>query len=286
MIEVYAFLAMFLVQILAMSVLFPFRVIKYARAAQATSVPDERLARLYPGLDHKLATERFLTRLRVGSTAVAAIGLFLLGWLFNYLQRPDWTQTTVGTLLGGFYVLQYLPLLLGGLFAYRLFKSHEQPLDEGKRKATLERRGLFDFVSPSIVFLAALAYIAFVALVLFTQQKPFPGFWLIGFLTLVYALQAFDVYRAIYGKKKLIETRSSRALRIGFAVKFGVYICILNAVFFVSVFSIDLLDLKKWVPFSVSALFVAIALLISSGLTRLMRRSASQGLGPSSEVPS
>src|SRR5262245_23022418 len=108
MIEVYAFLAMFAVQILAMSVLFPARLIRYS-FAEAQNIPAERVAQLYPGVDHDLATKRFLTQLRVGSTAVAVIGLLVLGWLFSYMRRPDWELTTVAPVLAAYSLLQYLP---------------------------------------------------------------------------------------------------------------------------------------------------------------------------------
>jgi hypothetical protein len=41
---------------------------------------------------------------------------------------------------------------------------------EGKRQAILQRRGLFDFVSPFIVFLAALGYFLFIAFVICIQH--------------------------------------------------------------------------------------------------------------------
>jgi hypothetical protein len=50
------------------------------------------------------------------------------------------------------------------------------------------------------------------------------------------------------------------------------------AVFFGFAFAIDLLDQKKWVPFSLSVLFVTVTLLMTTGMTALIRKSA--------EVPS
>jgi hypothetical protein len=278
MIEVYAFLAMFTVQILAMSVLFPSRLIKYSRA-QTAGVSEARLAQLYPGVDQALLTKRFFTRIRVGSAGAATVGLLVLGWLFSYMRQPDWSLGTVIALNTVYFILQFMPLLIAAWFAYRLFKAHEPSVSEGKRTATLERRGLFDFVSPSIVFLAVLAYFLFVALVIIVQRESFPGFFLIGILTLVYAIQAREVYKALYGKKRgPLDTHTIRANRTGFAVKFSVYICIVMAVFFGFAFAIDLLDQKKWVPFSLSVLFVTVTLLMTTGMTALIRKSA--------EVPS
>ena len=274
MIEVYAFLVMFAVQILAMSVLFPARLIKFTRE-QSTGISEERLAQVYPGIDHHLATKRFLSQIRVGSVGVAVIGVLALGWLFNYMRQPGWSLGAVIALNSVYYILQFLPLLLAAWFTYRLYKTHE--LSEGKRTATLERRGLFDYVSPSIVFLAVLAYALFVALVILVQRESFPGFFLIGVLTFVYAMQAYDVYRALYGKKRgPLDTHSVRANRTGFAVKFSVYMCIVISVFFALAFTIDVLDQKKWVPFALSVLFVTVTLLLSRGLTAMIRKSSRQ----------
>jgi MFS family permease len=272
MIEVYAFLAMFAVQILAMSVLFPSRLIKYSRE-QTSRVYEERLAQLYPGVDQVLLTEQFFTRIRVGSTGVAVIGMLALGWLYGYMRQPDWSLGAVIALNSVYFMLQFVPLLLAAWFAYRLFKKHEQSPSEGKRTATLERRRLFDYVSPSVVFLAALAYVMFVALVMVFQRESFPGLFLIGVLSLVYAIQARDVYKALYGKKQSpLDTHTVRTNRTAFAVRFGIYMCIVIAVFFSFTFMIDVLDQKKWVPFALSVLFVTIALLISTGITALIRK--------------
>lgn len=273
MIEVHAFLAMFAVQILAMSVLFPARLIRYSREA-ATDISADRLAQLYPGLDHDLANERFYTRIRVGSAGVAVIGLLALGWLYRYMGQPDWSLGAVVALNSVYFLLQFLPLLLAAWFTYKLYKAHEHSLSESKRTATLQRRGLFDYVSPSIVFLAALAYLSFVALVVIFQRESFPGLFLVGILTLVYAMQARDVYRALYGKKYgPLDTHTVRTNRTGFAVKFSFYICIVNAMFFAFAFLVDLLDQKRWVPFAMSVLFVTVTLLISTGMSAMLRKS-------------
>jgi hypothetical protein len=69
-----------------MSVLYPARFSKHVRV-QATSLPAERLAQLYPGVDLDLARERFLTRYRTVNTGIAVLGLLLLSWLFSYMRQ-------------------------------------------------------------------------------------------------------------------------------------------------------------------------------------------------------
>ena len=144
---------------------------------QATRFPAERLAQLYPGVDLGLAQERFLTQYRALTTGIAVLGLLLLGWLFSYMRRPDWDDGPVEVLVTVYFLAaQMLPLVLVVWIGVRFNKEHKRSLPEGKRTAILQRRGLFDFVSPFIVFLAVLSYFLFAAFVIYIQQHPFPGF--------------------------------------------------------------------------------------------------------------
>jgi MFS family permease len=266
MIEAYAFLAVFTAQILAMSVLYPARLDRHVRA-QATSFPSERLAQLYPGIDLDRAQDGLLTRYRRVNMGIAVLSLLLLGWLASYLRRPDWIEDPVVILLGVYFLLQMLPLGYVAWLGFRFDKEHKRALPEGKRKAILQRRGRFDFVPPIIVLVAVAGYFLFVALVIYIQPQPSPGFALIGVLALVYALQAFVVYRALYGKKtNLLETHARRMHTIRLTVKVSVYSCVLCAVFFAFTFAFDLLDMKRWMPFATSACLLITSLLCLMGL--------------------
>ena len=271
MIESYAFLAAFAVQILVMSVLYPAWFVRYVRA-QATTLPAERLAKLYPGVDLALAQQRFLTQYRALTTGVAVLGVLLLGWLFNYMRRPDWDDGPVEVLVTIYFLAaQMLPLGLVVWLGVR-FNKHKHSLPEGKRTATLQRRGLFDFVSPFAVLLAVLSYLLFAAFVIYIQQRPFPGFAglvNLGAITLVYALNASVVYMMLYGKNKNpFETHAGRLRSIGLTVKSSVYSSIVIVAYLSLNFSLGLLDLQRWEPFAQSVFFVVIVLVASMGIRR------------------
>lgn len=284
MIEAYAFLAAFTVQILTMSVLYPAWFIRYVRV-QAARLPAERLAQLYPGVDLGRAQERFLTRYRTLTTGVAVLGLLLLGWLFSYMRRPDWDDGPVQILVTVyFFAAQMLPFFLVVWVGVRFNREHKRPLPQGKRTAVLQRRGLFDFVSPFVVFLAVLSYLLFAAFTIYLQQHPFLGFaGLINIVavTLVYALNAFVVYVMLYGKKgNPFETHAGRLRTIGLAVKSSVYSCIVIVAYLALNFSLRLLDLQRWEPFALSIFFVITALVASMGFIALPRNPQADGLGP------
>ena len=284
MIEANAFLAAFAVQILVMSVLIPSWFIRNARARTA-SVPAERLAQLYPGVDVGLALKRFLTQYRVLTMGIAVLGLLLLIWLFNDVRRPDWNSNKTGPLATAYFLVALgLPGFLFVRFIVRFNKEHKPA--EGKRTAILQRRGLFDFVSPFIVFVAVLSYFLYAAFVIYIEQHPFPGFagYLknIGAMTLLYAVNAFAVYISLYGRNKNpFETQADRLHTIGLTVKGIVYSSIVMVLYISLNHSLRLLDLKSWEPFALSIFFAICALLASMGFAAPLRKPEADGLGSS-----
>ncbi len=269
MTEAYAFLAAFTVQILVVSVLLPAWFIRYVRA-QTASIPAERLAQFYPGVELGHVQQRFPKRYRALTLGIAVLGLLLLAGLFNYMRRPGWDEGKVGALVTVYFLAAYmLPFVLFGWAAVRFNQKHKRSLPQGKRTALLQRRGLFDFVSPFVVFLAVLCYFLFAAFVIYIRQNPFPGFAglvNIGALTLVYVLNAFVMYIMLYRKKRTpFETHAGHLHAIGVAVKSSVYSCIVITVYTSLNFSLRLLDLKRWEPFALSIFFTLCALVASMG---------------------
>jgi hypothetical protein len=283
MIAVYAFLAAFTAQILVVSVLLPAWFIRYVRV-QATRFPAERVAQLYPDVDLRSVQEHFLTRYRALVAGIAVLGLLLLAWLFSYMRRPDWDDGPVEVLVTvHFLVAHMLPFAFLVWNGVRFNKKHKRSVTEGKRTAILQRRGLFDFVSPSAVFLAVLSYFLFAAFMIYIQQYPFRGFAgliILGAITLVYAVNAATVYWMLYGRKSNpFETHAGRLHTIGLAVKSSVYSCIVIVVYLSLNFSLRLLDLQRWEPFALSMFFVICALVASMGYAAPLRKPELEELG-------
>jgi len=265
MLEIYAFLAVFLVQILGMSVLYPIRLSLLIRAS-LKSIPGERLAEFYPGIDVAYAHERFLTRYRVANTVVVVLGMVLLGWFAWYTQRPDWDEGTIGGLLTVYFFLQNFPVVLYAWFTTRFNKVHRRTSTESKRKASLQRRGLFDFVPPLAVCLAVLSYAQFVAFNFYVAEHPFPGyggpFANIGILTVGYTLLGILAYRMLYGRKTdPLQTHSDRLHTIRITVNAVVWTCILVPIVASLGIARQALYLDTWGPFVGSTIFLVFSLL-------------------------
>ncbi|MEO6078871.1 MAG: hypothetical protein ABIQ86_03725 [Steroidobacteraceae bacterium] len=285
MIEVYSFLAVFLVQILVMSVLYPLRLSRLVQTNLKSS-SAERLAEFYPGVDVGRAHERFITRYRTANAVVAVLGLLLLGGFFSYTKRPDWDEGRLGVVLTAYCFLQYVPIILFGWFTTRFNKVHRRSSPESKRKAILQRRGLFDFISPLTVVLAILSYSSFVAFMFYVARHPFPGFAgplpNIGILTLGYMLLGSMVYWQIYGRKTdPLQTHANRLHTIRVTVNNIAWMFILAPIVLSLTSARRLLDLDSWSPFLGSLVFLTIGLVSFRALSAPPRQPEMEGLGSS-----
>jgi len=288
MIETYAFLAMFTVQIFAGSVLCPTWLIRRVRERVAR-FPAERFAELFPGVDKNLSGRRFETRYRALNTGIGVLGLLLLGWLFIHMHRPDWNQGKVPALLTLYLIAQMSPLALIGLKAARTMKVLKSGLADRKRKAVLQRRGLFDFISPVVVFLAVLSYVLFVALVLYIREHPFPGFGgltNIVIITPVWAFYACLAYLCLYGRNRNpVATHADRLYAIGVIVKTCVYTCIGVTVFASLELTLSVLHLQRWGLFAVSVFFLITTFLSYLGVIVPPLEPKEDGLGSDGPLP-
>lgn len=283
MIEVYLFFAVFPVQILAVSVLYPVRFTRIIRTALA-KIPAERLTELYPGVDVGQAHERFIARYRAANTVVAVLGLLLLGWFLRYMQDPAWDEGTVGGIITAYFFLQYLPLALITWLTTRFNKVHRRSSPGGKRKAILQRRGLFEFVSPLTVVLAVLSFLLFASFAFYIEQDPFPGFAgpfvNIGIVMLMYVWLGAVLYWLLYVRKTdPLQTHADRMRMIGVVVNRYAWTCILIPTLVSLSFARKLLDMPTWGPFAGSLSLLILALLTLPGLLALPRQSEADGLG-------
>jgi len=276
MIAAYAFLAAFPVQILVVSVLHPAWLAGFARAKMEAQLP---------GWDRR-SRERLLTLFRAVNMGIAVLGLVLLGWLFGHMRSPDWTVRPVLVLLSGYGVVQTLPLALVSLIGVWIKKKAlTRAPPEIKRTASLQRRGLFDIVSPLTVFLAVLAYVLVATAMIHIQQHPIPrfnGFSVLGIVTLVFALNAFIVHWLLYRRKKWpLETRAYRMRAVGWQIKIIFYSSIAFCVMILLRAMLSLLDIERWVPFAVSAFIIIVMLFASMVPLALRRQAEADRLGPS-----
>jgi hypothetical protein len=265
MLEVYLFFAVFPVQILAMSVLYPARFERLMRTALA-KIPAERLAELYPEVDVGNAHARFFTRYRVANAVVTLLGLALLIWFIGYMQRPGWAAGRVGALLTAYFFLQSVPTVMIAWFTIRFDKVHKRSAPDPKRKAVLQRRGPLDFVSPYLLLVAILSYFLFVALNFYVAQHPFPGYAgpvvNIAIVTLLFVAAGIAMYWLLYVRKTdPLQTHADRMRMFRMLVNTYAWMCILVPTLLSAEFARKLLDLETWGPLAGTVGFLFASLL-------------------------
>jgi hypothetical protein len=268
MIEVYAFLAMFTLQVLALSVLAPAAIVKRIRTF-LTRYPAEQFPQLY--VQGASIVVPGINAYRALNWLAAAAGFLLLGWLYTYMRRPDWDDGPIEALGVVYLMVQFIPLVLLAFAGAKTNQRLRDAFPEDKRKATLRPRRLFDFVSPFAVFLAVLGYFLFVAFAIYIDQNPFPAFAgafvNIALITALYMMMGFVIYMTLYGRKSNpLQTQAGRMIAIGTVVKLCVYVC-LSSVFFLSLnFTLVLFDLQNWEPLAGSVSHMVFALLFLSAI--------------------
>jgi hypothetical protein len=292
MIEAYAFLVIFAVQIVLGSVVFPERLIRFFRR-WSREFSSDRFTQMYSEADYDRWVARFAVAMRVANAAIAVFGLVLLGWFYTLVPQPDWAaRVKIPQVV--FIFAQFVPLLALTVYSVlKHFKTLMQPSQGVKRTAILQRRRLFDFVSPFAVWFAVLTYVGFVALGIYMDLEIYRNANLsrsfyIAFaaLTAAYALNGFVIYKYLYGRKNPLVSHEGRVHSIGVNVKGAVYGSIATAWFFLLMGLIGQPHLKAWQPFGLSLFIVAIGFLSVVGFTSSPRKSRAAEISASSEVPS
>jgi MFS family permease len=250
MYEVYGFIAAFTIQILYFSVWGPLRLTARLRR-QIKQFVAERALPIEPSAMARL--DQRLRRLRLLNLATAVIGLLLLILMIRYMQRPDWRGNPLALIATGYFMVQLLPTILAVTTASKFHVVLKRSLPQERRKALLQPRGLFDFVSRSAVALAGLAYFLLIAFLAYIQQHPFPGFGGVlantAGITFVYGAIAVAIYLTLrtMGSSPL-QTREERMRSVGFVVRILVYVCIASAGFIAAILALSLLDMRLWEP--------------------------------------
>jgi hypothetical protein len=274
MIESYAFFAAFVLQIIGLSVLQPLWFAGLWHKEAAIFPAD-----LQSALHERIF--RHLPRLRAVNWGIAIIGFAVLGAFIVYVPFQAWDD------FARFYLmLQCAPMVVATLVFYRAIHEIGNARQEPKRKALLQRRGLFDFVSPVAVGIAVLSYVLYIAFLFYIARKPFDGFagvWVnvVG-MTLTYGVSAVVIWLALYGKKThSFETLEGRVNGMRLVVRMMVYLSIFSVVGLSMDMSIKYFELDRWIPFMSCAGMAVIPVMFYLTLKASPQGPDAGGPGPS-----
>ena len=139
-------------------------------------------------------------------------------------------------------------MMLLELSSLKEFKLMRNAHSRTTRKAELHPRRLFDFISPTIIGMAIITYVAFVLLVLYIRQFEFPwfgGYWNIVTVTAANLFFAGVGSWYMYGQKlNLHQAYQDRMKHIELMVKILVFTSIAATMFIALSVVLAALDLR------------------------------------------
>jgi hypothetical protein len=252
------FYLVFLGQVLLISHYLPKRLLKRMRCVFDAYKPSE-YPRLYPKpIEHY---ERARRGFRNMNLIILLAGLLLLAVLIAYPRSGEW-DTAIVTL---YFMMQIFPMILVEIWSFRHYQLMRLNDSRTTRKAELNPRRLFDFVSPAKIGLAALVYIAFSALVLYFRQFDYPWFGGIWNIVGVTALNLFlggMIYWNLYGKKAdPYQANEDRARQMEIVVNQAVFVSIVATLFIAIDVILSSLDLHHLQPLIQSLFFQLMAVI-------------------------
>jgi len=190
------FYAVFISQILLISLYYPNKIMTRLNKLQETHPPAD-FPKLYT---QPVAFFNRMKQLFMGSNMLMlTVGFAVIVYLFQNGLVLTSNQLT------GFMVLQYIPMLLLEISASKQLKLMRSANSEKIKKATLSPRRLFDFVSPKLVGVAALVYLILFFTTIYIEGIHAP--WYAGYGNLVAITYANTflmgiVFWKLYGKKQ------------------------------------------------------------------------------------
>ena len=246
------FYLVFVSQILLLSFYFPRQVLRRLKYVVGTYPPSE-YPRLYPvPVDVREKAQRNYRNLNLLALLVG-FGLVFIGVYSPSEEMLNWDSISVLVI---YMALQYSPMIIAASSGFTYFNVMRRTDARTTRKAELQPRRLFDFISPTVVGIALLVYVAFVALILYVDQFDFPwfgGYWNIFGITVLNLLFAGTIIQSLYGKKKdPYQAHEDRIRHIGLTVKLMVYSSIIGTLFVAIGIILHAFDFETLIPASLS----------------------------------
>ena len=251
------FYAVFLSQILLISFYFPRKMLKRISYVFAT-YPPSQYPRLYPEpIEYYEKAQRNYRNLNV---AVLLVGLLLLAVFLGDSRSGEWDM---GNFVFPYFMIQFFPVMLLEIRSFKYYRLMRKADSRTTRKAELQPRRLFDFISPAMIGLALLVYFAFIALILYIRQFDFPwfgGYWNIVGVTAANVFFAAIVAWNMYGKKRdPYQAYEDRKRQIELVVQQMVFMSIAATTFMAIEVVLASLDLRDLQPTVMSLYFQLIA---------------------------
>ena len=254
----FLFHAVFLGQILLISFYYP-RQLLGKMGFVLENYPQDQYPKLYtkPAEHYRKAQKSF----RILNRAILIAGLVLLAVLVNYPRSGEWDKA----IATWYFLLQFFPFLLLDIKSFKEFRRMRKANTRGTRTAVLQRRGLFNFVSPALFAIAIITYVAYIFLIVHINQFDYPWF---GGYTNIVAVTLLNLFFAgivlwhVYGKKlNPHQAHEDRLQQTEIIAKALVFTSIAATLFISISIVLSALDLRHLQPAVQSLYFQLLAVL-------------------------
>jgi hypothetical protein len=258
------FYIVFLSQILLASFYFPRKILSRVRSV-IDQYPPSKYPKLYSKpIEYYEKGQRNYRKMNQIILVVGFMLMFAIG-LWDY-SSDGWINQIIPF---AFFMVQAIPLVLMEISENTLFKLMRKADMRKRRKAELQPRRLFDFISPAIVGVAIFMNVACIWFYLYRDQYEFhwgsDAFVISITLIAMNALFAVIIFRNLYGKKlDPHQAGKDRIRQIGVTVKSLVFMSIGASVFIMMQAGINEFDLDYLEP-SIMSLYLQFTMLIGLG---------------------
>ncbi len=199
--------------------------------------------------------------------------IFLLGLILMVLlfRSAPLAELETDDFVNYYFLVQFLPMILVEISAFKTFKLMRQADSRSTRIAELQPRHLFDFISPVIVAIAIIMWIAFTLFILFMYQTDiYVGNAAINKIVSVTVCNlafAGIIYWNMYGKKlNPHQSYRDRMRQIELTIKQLIFMSIALIAYLTLDTIIDYLSLSNLIPIFMSLYFQLLAIITFWGL--------------------
>ncbi len=265
------FYVIFLSQIILISFYFARKILSRMRYVVET-YPPSKYPKLYPvPIDIVEKGQRNFRNMNL-FILLAGFLLVLIGVFSGYSAN----DSSDGIFLTIYFFVQFSPMLLAEISGFKYFKLMRKANLHTTRKAELQPRRLFDFISPTFIGMAIFMYVAFIVFGLYIYQFQFH--WGSKAFIMIISLTAANLFFAgiiiwnMYGKKiDPYQAYKDRIRQIGLTVKSLVFISIAATMFLAIAVLFDKFDSDNLMPTVMSVYFQLLAVISFQTVTPILQ---------------
>ncbi|MFC1556207.1 hypothetical protein ACFL67_03905 [candidate division KSB1 bacterium] len=262
--ENFLFFIVFSSQIFLLSIYKPRKLYKLITEVWSKHPPSE-YPRFYPRpVDYY---DKWLRWYRILNICSFLAVLTTVAARLAYVQSGKWD----GLMVGICFLIQIFTRYLLELSLSRDYKLMREKDTRTVRKTRLRPRRLFDFISPGLMGLVAVVYIASVATIIYVVQiddEWYESFGYIAMITAIYLLFAFMSYRHVHGKRlDPYQADEDRIRQTGLIVRVFVYSSMVVTLFITLSIALEFTEIRHPGP-AVFSLYLQVMALIPFKTTK------------------